>query len=141
MKQFLRNADAVSRDPLYAQNHVRIPFVRRHNLTGTSLVASDRARARFLQTRHTRVASPGTGVSGPSIGVDVTNTVVSYIAEVLVGSPPQTFNLIVDTGSSNTAVGTGKHYVKTSSSRRDTGTSVVSPFVFIGPSMRKRKQP
>ena len=108
------------------ENHVRIPFVRRHNLTGTSLVASDRARASFFKNRHTNTrtaAPPGTGVSGPSAFFDVTNTVVSYLAEVKVGS--QTFDLIVDTGSSNTWVGATTEY-RPGRTAQDTGSEVVS---------------
>ncbi|KIJ40040.1 hypothetical protein M422DRAFT_174318, partial [Sphaerobolus stellatus SS14] len=48
--------------------------------------------------------------------VPVTNVATTYIASVGVGSPASQFNLIVDTGSSNTWVGAGTAYVKTSTS-------------------------
>ena len=106
------------------QNNVRLPFVRRHNLTGTSLVASDRARAQALKSRHVR-ASTGTGKANAAaaVGFGITNTVVSYLAEVKVGS--QTFDLIVDTGSSNTWVGATTEY-RPGRTAQDTGSEVVS---------------
>ncbi|KIJ40041.1 hypothetical protein M422DRAFT_90758, partial [Sphaerobolus stellatus SS14] len=55
--------------------------------------------------------------------VPVTNVATTYIASVGVGSPASQFNLIVDTGSSNTWVGAGKAYTKTSTSV-NTGKSV-----------------
>lgn len=53
----------------------------------------------------------------------MTNHAVSYIAAVGVGSPPTTYKLIVDTGSSNTWVGVNTSYVKTNTSV-NTGQSV-----------------
>ncbi|KZT51814.1 aspartic proteinase from Irpex Lacteus [Calocera cornea HHB12733] len=41
---------------------------------------------------------------------------VQYTAVIGVGSPATTYNLVIDTGSSNTFVGTGKKYVKTKTS-------------------------
>jgi len=57
------------------------------------------------------------------VSVPVTNEVVTYIASVGVGSPATQYNLLVDTGSSNTWVGAGKAYVRTSTST-STGGSV-----------------
>lgn len=111
--------------PTTVVNHnlVRLPVVRHHNLTGTTVAASDRARAQHFKNKH---ANSKTGVvqsRGP-FGIDVTNSLVSYVAEVQVGSPPQTFDLIVDTGSSNTWVGAMTEYKPTPSSK-DTGDSMV----------------
>lgn len=44
------------------------------------------------------------------------NRAVSYIASVGIGSPPTNYDLIVDTGSSNTWIGANKAYVQTSTS-------------------------
>jgi len=41
---------------------------------------------------------------------------VQYTASIGVGNPPTYYNLVVDTGSSNTFVGTGKPYVQTNTS-------------------------
>ncbi|KAG2046900.1 acid protease [Suillus hirtellus] len=66
---------------------------------------ADRARASFLKT-----------TSGPKT-IPATNLVyIQYTTSVGVGCPPTYYNLIVDTGSSNTFVGTGKKYVRTSTS-------------------------
>ncbi|KAG0323565.1 hypothetical protein BG000_002582 [Podila horticola] len=46
------------------------------------------------------------------------NQAVAYVASVGFGSPATDYNLIVDTGSSNTWVGAGKAYVPTSTSRK-----------------------
>lgn len=48
--------------------------------------------------------------------IDATNTAVTYVASVGVGSPPTQYSLVVDTGSSNTWVGAGTKYVVTNSS-------------------------
>ena len=50
---------------------------------------------------------------------------MTYNATVGVGSPATDYNLLIDTGSSNTWVGAGTKYKKTSTSK-DTGKSVVS---------------
>ena len=48
---------------------------------------------------------------------------MTYTANVGVGSPATDYTLLIDTGSSNTWVGAGKAYVKTSTSV-DTGEPV-----------------
>jgi hypothetical protein len=49
--------------------------------------------------------------------VDVTDAAVTYTIPVGVGSPPQEFTLLIDTGSSNTWVGAATKYVPTSTSQ------------------------
>ena len=82
-------SEVVPHPTVINSNHVRIPFVRRHNLTGTSVVKSDQARAQFLKTRHLREktgSSPDNMSRAKSaaaaIGVDVTNGAVTYTADV-----------------------------------------------------------
>ncbi|KAF8625961.1 hypothetical protein AX17_006686 [Amanita inopinata Kibby_2008] len=53
--------------------------------------------------------------SGHSI--DVTDTAVTYTVPVGIGQPPETYKLLIDTGSSNTWVGAGKPYKPTSTSK------------------------
>lgn len=66
---------------------------------------ADRARASFLKT-----------TSGPKT-IPATNLAyIQYTTSVGVGNPAAYYNLIIDTGSSNTFVGTGKKYVRTSTS-------------------------
>ncbi|KAG6381803.1 acid protease [Boletus reticuloceps] len=78
--------------------------------TGTYLKGSpdaDRARAAFLKLRT---------ASGPTT-VPATNLAyVQYTTSVGIGNPPTYYNLVVDTGSSNTFCGTGTPYVRTSTS-------------------------
>ncbi|KAG1799132.1 aspartic peptidase domain-containing protein [Suillus subaureus] len=85
---------------------ITLPIARRLNVSGgtINLLEYDKARVAALKDdRH--------------IGsIAVTNEVTGYIAAVGVGSPATTYNLIVDTGSSNTWVGADTAYVKTSTS-------------------------
>ncbi|EPT03815.1 hypothetical protein FOMPIDRAFT_1022024 [Fomitopsis schrenkii] len=97
---------------------VSLPLVRRTNTTSlASLLSNDQARARNIKDRGHATLSDRAG------SVDVTNTAVTYVASVGVGSPATQYSLIVDTGSSNTWVGAGTKYKKTSTSK-DTGKSV-----------------
>ncbi|KAI0918271.1 hypothetical protein AcV5_002297 [Taiwanofungus camphoratus] len=75
---------------------------------------ADRARAAFFKSRGYAKTT-----TVPATNLDY----VQYTASVGVGSPPTYYNLIVDTGSSNTFVGTGKEYVRTYTSI-PTGESV-----------------
>ncbi|KIK92610.1 hypothetical protein PAXRUDRAFT_146921 [Paxillus rubicundulus Ve08.2h10] len=94
-----------------------IPLTRLER-TGSYLKGSpdaDRARASLLRSR--------TASSGP-ITVPATNLgYVQYTTSVGIGFPPTYYNLLVDTGSSNTFCGTGTKYVRTSTSI-PTGESV-----------------
>ncbi|KAN0088293.1 Aspartic peptidase domain containing protein [Tylopilus felleus] len=68
---------------------------------------ADRARAAFLKSRT---------ATGPTT-VPATNLAyVQYTTSVGIGNPPTYYNLVVDTGSSNTFCGTGTPYVRTSTS-------------------------
>ncbi|KAI5834837.1 acid protease [Schizophyllum commune Tattone D] len=94
---------------------VSVSLLKELNVTsGHQLVASGRERAQALKTKALR--SPGT-VAAANLSEPVINEAVIYIAEVGVGSPPTTYNLIVDTGSSNTWVGAVTAYEPTSSSQ------------------------
>lgn len=72
----------------------------------------------------------GTGTGGAAgdpessgDNIDVTNAAVTYTTQVGVGDPATDYTLLIDTGSSNTWVGAGQKYVKTSTSE-STGKSV-----------------
>ncbi|KZT12610.1 acid protease [Laetiporus sulphureus 93-53] len=68
---------------------------------------AERARAALMKSR----------AKGEAATIPATNLAyVQYTALIGVGSPPTYYNLVVDTGSSNTFVGTGKTYVRTSTS-------------------------
>jgi len=91
-------------------NPISLPLSRHLNFTGTkNIVQSDLARIRNLRT-------PSHNAARAVIGEPVTNRHVSYTASVGVGHPATQYNLIVDTGSSNTWVGAGERYVETATS-------------------------
>ncbi|KAI0342244.1 acid protease [Trametopsis cervina] len=122
---------------LIRENPVKLTLARHFNFTGSAkIIEADQARARALKTRtHVPPAQFGAAANAASSG-PLTNTAVTYTAEVLVGSPATTYNLIVDTGSSNTWVGAdpSKPYVPTPPSE-DTGEEVFVEYgsgLFIG---------
>ncbi|KAH7917667.1 acid protease [Leucogyrophana mollusca] len=107
------DANAVKRD----SGKGTIRFAAKVNVAGAANIAElDQARAfQIIQTATKRKRG--------GVPFSVTNSAVSYIATVGVGSPPTSYDLIVDTGSSNTWVGANKTYVQTSSSQ-NTGHTV-----------------
>ncbi|PIL30059.1 transporter [Ganoderma sinense ZZ0214-1] len=105
---------------------VTLPLAGRLNVTGSqNVLARDRARAKALRTRSADAQAeyrPGGG------DFPLSDFVTAYTADVLIGTPPTSYTLLVDTGSANTWVGAGKPYVKTRSSV-DTGETV---FILYG---------
>lgn len=68
------------------ESPIKLPIARRLNLTGTTLLKSDQARARFLKNQHL-LPKPEFDVNkvksaAAAMGVDITNGAVSYTAEV-----------------------------------------------------------
>ncbi|KAF9242658.1 acid protease [Melanogaster broomeanus] len=78
----------------------------------------------------TTVPAPTTGTSGSTGGagdsIDVTDSGVTYTMSVGVGNPPTQYNLLIDTGSSNTWVGASTAYKPTSTSQATGNTINVS---------------
>ncbi|KAI0752473.1 acid protease [Daedaleopsis nitida] len=113
---------------------VSLPLARRFNITGVSnILAADQARAKVLKTR-SHAEGKEKAKAASVINDPVTNQAAIYTASVGVGTPPTFYDLIVDTGSSNTWVGAGKKFVETSSSV-DTGEEVRVEYdsgLFIG---------
>ncbi|THU97135.1 acid protease, partial [Dendrothele bispora CBS 962.96] len=70
--------------------------------------------------------SHGSAPSTTGETVDVTDAAVTYTMSVGVGNPPTPYNLLIDTGSSNTWVGADKQYKQTSTSRTTRHTVNVS---------------
>ncbi|RDX52328.1 acid protease [Lentinus brumalis] len=104
---------------------ITLPIARRFNLTGVpSILKQDQARAKVLKARSQGQGKGASPKKAAVFPVDATNQAVDYTVSVGVGTPPTFFNLIVDTGSSNTWVGAGEAYVETSSSV-DTGDEVL----------------
>ncbi|RPD60570.1 acid protease [Lentinus tigrinus ALCF2SS1-7] len=109
-------AVTVSAKPIVIRDSpITLPIARRFNLTGVpSILKQDQARAKVLKAR-----SQGSGnykQAAALFDANATNQAVDYTVSVGVGTPPTFYNLIVDTGSSNTWVGAGADYVVTNSS-------------------------
>ncbi|KAG2368810.1 aspartic peptidase domain-containing protein [Suillus spraguei] len=89
---------------------ITLLITRRLNVSnGTvNILQHDKARVAALRdsSKHGRYTD----------NTPVTNSFEYYTAEVGVGSPPTTYNLIVDTGSSNTWIGASTKYVVTRTS-------------------------
>ncbi|KAH8080682.1 acid protease [Cristinia sonorae] len=107
---------------------ITLPVARRVNITGGahSLLKHDQARAKAIKERKANIPTHGKAKSfSAAFGVPITNQVVDYAVTVGVGNPPTAFNLLIDTGSSNTWVGaqpTNPFVI--SSSSQDTGNLV-----------------
>ena len=130
-------AASTSASPIIVRDSpVTIPIARRMNLTGIpTLRAADRVR---IQQLAARTQSAG-ALAAAGFDVSATNGVVDYTASIGVGTPATSYDLLIDTGSSNTWVGADKAYVKTSSSV-NTGQEFVRPvaaFCLIAPSLRR----
>ncbi|EJF58305.1 acid protease [Dichomitus squalens] len=120
-------AVAVSAKPILVRDSpVTVPIARRFNSTGVrNVLKADQARAQALKAR-SQASKKHLGAINKvftDVDVPVTNVAEIYTASVGVGTPPTTYNLIIDTGSSNTWVGASTAYVQTSSSV-DTGDEV-----------------
>ncbi|KAJ7354299.1 family A1 protease [Mycena albidolilacea] len=108
---------------LVDESVITLDISRRFNFTGGSVVQSDLARINSVKNRS--AAKSGRDARAV-ISEPVDNQVVTYIASVGVGSPATSYDLIVDTGSSNTWVGATKKYVVTSTSTKTTARVSVS---------------
>ncbi|KAI6020112.1 hypothetical protein PISMIDRAFT_29263 [Pisolithus microcarpus 441] len=95
---------------------ISLPLARSLNTQGgtINLLQHDQARATALRARGDAITAGQLDRRQSSI--PVTNIAYSYIAAVGVGNPATTYNLIVDTGSSNTWVGAETSYTVTSTS-------------------------
>ena len=107
---------------------VTLSVARRLNTTGAStLLQIDQARAKALKANAGTSRKAFKSAASLLSSIDVTNGAVDYTASVGVGTPPRFYDLLIDTGSSNTWVGAGQAYVETSSSV-DTGDLFVRCF-------------
>ncbi|KZV91351.1 family A1 protease [Exidia glandulosa HHB12029] len=109
----LASTSLAAPSPVVSDKPVSATFtkqINRGNLKG--LLARDQARAKALL----RKSSNSPFSSNAVISVPATNEAVTYLAAVQVGSPATTFNLIIDTGSSNTWVGATTPFRTTSTS-------------------------
>ncbi|KAG2144624.1 aspartic peptidase domain-containing protein [Suillus clintonianus] len=91
---------------------ITLPIARKLNVSnGTiNLLERDKARVAAIKDRSFSTLNRRAG------SIPLINEAVTYIAQVGVGSPATTYNLVVDTGSSNTWVGATTAYVQTKTS-------------------------
>ncbi|KAK7028832.1 hypothetical protein VNI00_014845 [Paramarasmius palmivorus] len=92
------------------------------------IVSRDRARAQKLmqsvqphgplefRKKHGHEAPPS---PADKDSVDVTDSAVTYVMPVAIGEPATTYNLLIDTGSSNTWIGASKEYKPTKPSHNE----------------------
>ncbi|KAF9454183.1 aspartic peptidase A1 [Macrolepiota fuliginosa MF-IS2] len=100
------------------KSYVTLPLSRRVNTTSThNLLKHDLQRVKALKARAKAASGADlTFEEAAIVNEPVDNQAVTYIASVGVGSPATTYDLIIDTGSSNTWVGAGTTYATTSTS-------------------------
>ncbi|KAF8893668.1 aspartic peptidase A1 [Gymnopilus junonius] len=102
---------------LVNRSPVTLPLSRRLNLTSVhNLVRHDQNRAKALKLKGAAKAARTPLSEAAVVSSQVDNQAVTYVASVGVGSPATQFDLIVDTGSSNTWVGAGQAFKRTSTS-------------------------
>ena len=123
-------AVTVAATPIVIRNSpVTLPIASRVNTTGVpSILKQDQARAKTLKARSQAQGKSASLKQAALFDVDATNQAVDYVVSVGVGTPPTTYSLLVDTGSSNTWVGADKtnNPWKVTNSSIDTGEAVVS---------------
>ncbi|KAK0455872.1 aspartic peptidase A1 [Armillaria borealis] len=103
---------------------VSFPIARKFNFNGTStIVERDRARVAALRSRADGARN---ATRRAVVNQDVDNVAVLYSASIGVGSPATAYDLIIDTGSSNTWIGAGTKYVQTSTSTQTSNRVSVS---------------
>ncbi|KAM5546221.1 hypothetical protein V8D89_000347 [Ganoderma adspersum] len=102
---------------------VTLALTKQFNLTGAAkMIEIDQARAKALKARtkaSTTRARQATPTSFP-----LTNQLVYYSTPVGIGSPPKTYQLIIDTGSSNTWVGAQRNTSLLPTASKPTGDTV-----------------
>ncbi|KAG2043738.1 aspartic peptidase domain-containing protein [Suillus americanus] len=112
----LSSADASPLRPVAGK--ATLSFTARVNARGAvNIAAADRARAQVMK----QAGSIGKRAGRSSFSI--TNAVVTYTAQVGVGSPATEYTLLIDTGSSNTWIGALTPYKPTITSA-DTGNTV-----------------
>ncbi|PPR06130.1 hypothetical protein CVT26_005352 [Gymnopilus dilepis] len=111
---------------LVKRSPVTLPISRRVNITSVnSLLKHDQVRAQTL------LAGALTTVENllheaDAVSEQLENQAVSYVASVGIGSPATTYELLLDTGSSNTWIGANKAYTQTQTSSKTPNSFAVS---------------
>ncbi|KAH9894850.1 aspartic proteinase from Irpex Lacteus [Cubamyces lactineus] len=108
---------------------VTLPIAKRFNFTGPAkMLQQDQARARNLHGRGILARGAGTTLQALSTdgrSIPAENLLASYVVTVNIGSPPNSYELIVDTGSSNTWIGAGRTYVQTVNATRTSNNMTI----------------
>jgi len=113
------------------RNAVTLPFAKRVHTAGMSQVLKiDQARAEQFRSRSAALKNADAphqarDVAAATFGIPSTSRAVEYTVSVGVGTPPEQYTLLVDTGSSNTWIGAdwGHKFVQTPSAV-DTGNDL-----------------
>ncbi|KAI0372569.1 aspartic peptidase A1 [Pilatotrama ljubarskyi] len=115
-------SDPVARLSSYSpSSSITLPLARRFNGTGSANVLKfDQARAKATRSRPrgdggSSDMNAGTVASDGVFNAAAASEVVSYVVTVLLGEARTPYNLLVDTGSSNTWVGAKEPFVPSSS--------------------------
>ncbi|KAG0699371.1 acid protease [Suillus ampliporus] len=110
---------SVDASPLHRDaGKATLSFAARVNARGAvNVAAADRARAQAMRQAVSKDKRAGRS------SFSITNAVVTYTAQVGIGSPATEYTLLIDTGSSNTWIGANASYNPTSTSV-DTGNTV-----------------
>jgi cathepsin E len=102
---------------LVNRSPVSLPISRRVNLTSIhNLLRHDQNRAKALKLNGAALASGSPIDKTPVVSSQVDNQAVTYVAAVNIGNPATTYQLLVDTGSSNTWLGANQAYKQTKTS-------------------------
>lgn len=103
------------------ESKATLPIIARLNATGRRIPDIDRARAK-QQVAAAKARASRQGKRAVT-SFSIINEAVTYVANVDIGTPPTTFQLLIDTGSSNTWTNAQGGFEETSSSV-DTGEEV-----------------
>ncbi|KAG2078091.1 aspartic peptidase A1 [Suillus decipiens] len=101
---------SITGSPVEVRNSpITLPIARRLNISDSTnnLLQHDKARVAVMRDSISR----NKVTNSPVMNMDT-----GYVAAVSIGSPPTIYNLVVDTGSSNTWVGASTKYAKTRTS-------------------------
>ncbi|KAL0946388.1 hypothetical protein HGRIS_012618 [Hohenbuehelia grisea] len=96
---------------------ITLPVIRRLNLTaGRDMLNHGQARVQALHRHAAEIASGKATQRNAIHPIPASDQAVTSVVSVGVGSPPTYYDLIIDTGSSNTWIGAGTPYVHTKTS-------------------------
>ncbi|KAG5651286.1 hypothetical protein H0H81_009203 [Sphagnurus paluster] len=116
---------AVAGNPVVIRDSpITVPLARHLSSTGgaRSLVRRDVDRARRLVAKRSNSDFAARGI----INEPVFNTGTHYTVSIGIGSPPVTYDLLVESASANTWVGANQRYIRTSTSVQTSDSVSVS---------------